>query len=362
MSTDQGRMLADTLSRLFRDQGKTQAALSEGWNDSLWRQLSEMGLPLLLVDDAQGGVGGTLEDGLAVAHALGAFAVALPVGETMVARCMAARCGLALDDADSPVGLGTTAAGVIETDGSDGSLRFTGTLHGVPWGRHLHEVLAVVEHAGTARLVALPVGSAQCRPSLNPAGEPRDRLLFERVPVRHAACPAAVAQDLVYLGALWRVGQMAGAMQTLLRRTVEHARDRVQFGKPIGSFQAVQQQLALFGAETAAVDCAAQAAFRSAERARSGGDAHFEIAAAKLRANLAVETATAVAHQVHGAIGFTREHDLHHFTRRLIAWRSEYGSDRHWSEMLGQAVISRGVDTFWADLTARGDAAAVEVA
>jgi acyl-CoA dehydrogenase len=106
------------------------------------------------------------------------------------------------------------------------------------------------------------------------------------------------------------------------------------------------------------VACAAQAAFRSAAR----GEAHFEIAAAKLRANLAVETATAVAHQVHGAIGFTREHDLRHFTQRLLSWRSELGNDRHWSEALGQAVISRGVDTFWADLTARGDAAAMEAA
>ena len=74
------------------------------------------------------------------------------------------------------------------------------------------------------------------------------------------------------------------------------------------------------------------------------------------------ETATAVAHQVHGAIGFTREHDLRHFTQRLLAWRSEFGSDRQWSEALGHAVIERGVDTFWSDLTARGDAAALEAA
>ena len=145
----------------------------------------------------------------------------------------------------------------------------------------------------------------------------------------------------------------------MLARTVDYAHDRVQFGKAIGSFQVIQQQLAVFGSEAAAVACAARAAFRSAARAKAGGDAHFEIAAAKLRANLAVETATAVAHQVHGAIGFTREHDLRHYTQRLLAWRSEFGSDRHWSEALGQAVISRGVDTFWADLTARGDAAAL---
>jgi len=361
MSTDQGRMLADTLNRLFRaTHGQSQAALSEGWNDALWRQLAELGLPLLLVDEGRGGAGGTLEDALPVAMALGAFAVGLPLGETMLAQCVASRCGLDATGSTGAMALATNATGTLEARGLDAPT-FTGTLHGVPWGRHLSHAVAVIEHAGAQQLVLLPVAAASCRPAHNPAGEARDRLQFERVPVRLAPCPAEMAQGMTYLSALWRVGQMAGAMHTLLQRTVDYARDRVQFGRPIGSFQAVQQQLALFGAEVAAVGCAAQAAFRSAARAGGAGDAHFEIAAAKLRANLAVETATTVAHQVHGAIGFTREHELHHYTRRLLAWRSEFGNDRHWSEALGQAVISRGVDTFWADLTARGDAAALAV-
>jgi acyl-CoA dehydrogenase len=357
MSTEQGRMLADTLERLLRDHGQTQAALSEGWNDALWRQFAAMALPLLLVAEAHGGVGATLEDALPVALALGAHAVALPLGEAMLARHAAARCGLALDDAAEPVGLATTAAGALEVSAGQAML-FTGSLHGVPWGRHLRQVIAVVEHADRLQLVALRVDAASCRPGQNAAGEPRDRLHFDAVPARTAACSREVARELTDLGALWRVGQMAGAMHAVLARTVDHARDRVQFGKPIGGFQAIQQQLAVFGAEAAAVGCAAEAAFRSAAR----GEARFEIAAAKLRANLAVETATAVAHQVHGAIGFTREHDLRHFTQRLLAWRSEFGSDRHWSEILGQAVIARGVDAFWADLTGRGDAAAIEAA
>jgi acyl-CoA dehydrogenase len=357
MSTEQTRLLADTLDRLFRDLGKTQASLSEGWNDALWRRLDEMGLTLLLVPEEQGGIGGTLEDAHAVARALGAFAVSLPLGEAMLAHRVAARCGLDVARDGSVVGLATSTTGGLDR-GQDGRWLFTGTLHGVPWGRHLKQVLAVVELEGHHHLAALPLDAAVCREAQNPAGEPRDRLLLDGVPTVTVPCPADVAHGLVYLSALWRVGQMAGAMHTLLARTVDHARDRVQFGRPIGSFQAVQQQIAVFAEETAAMACAAQAAFRSAAR----GAAHFEIAAAKLRANLAVETATAVAHQVHGAIGFTREHDLRHYTQRLLSWRSEFGNDRHWSEALGQAVISRGVDTFWADLTARGDAAAMQAA
>ena len=85
--------------------------------------------------------------------------------------------------------------------------------------------------------------------------------------------------------------------------------------------------------------------------AATAGDASLQIAAAKLRANQAIGVATATAHQVHGAIGFTWEFPLRHATQRLWSWRSEYGNDRFWSEQLGRTVIARGADTFWTDLT-----------
>jgi acyl-CoA dehydrogenase len=72
-----------------------------------------------------------------------------------------------------------------------------------------------------------------------------------------------------------------------------------------------------------------------------------------LRANQAIGVATAIAHQVHGAIGFTREYALRRATQRLWSWRSEYGNDRYWSERLGRAVIEGGADTFWEGLTKR---------
>ena len=83
--------------------------------------------------------------------------------------------------------------------------------------------------------------------------------------------------------------------------------------------------------------------------------AEFEIAAAKLRANMAVAPATTIAHQVHGAIGFTLEHPLHHFTQRLFAWRSEFGNDRYWSTILGNTLRGLGGAGLWPFLTARGD-------
>jgi acyl-CoA dehydrogenase len=351
-SAEQRVMLADTLARLLRDSATTQSALSEGWNDALWQQLVEMGLPQLLVPEAAGGIGGSWEDAQVVARAMGAHAVGLPVCETMLAHMLAAQAGLALDAGIA--GIATMAVGSLERDGSL-AWRFTGTLHGVPWGRHLDHLVAIADHGGRPHLMLLPRADASAlQEGRNPAGEPRDKLYFDVARVAAAPCDATLPRQLVYHCALLRVGQIAGALDAVLARALQYACDRVQFGKPIGSFQAVQQQLAVFGSEVAAVACAAGAAFRCAAL----GEAAFEIAAAKLRANLAIDAGTAIAHQVHGAIGFTHEYDLRHFTQRLWSWRSEFGNDRHWSETLGQAVIARGVDAFWADLTQRGDAAA----
>ena len=173
-----------------------------------------------------------------------------------------------------------------------------------------------------------------------------------------APCDAAEARHLHDYCALLRLAQIVGALEGALTLSIDYARERKQFGRPIGQFQAVQQQLALFGAETAAVACATRSAFRAAA---AHGDACFQIAAAKLRANMAIGLATATAHQVHAAIGFTWEHSLRLFTQRLMSWRSEFGNDRYWSERLGAAVAARGAGHFWSDLTARDDAAALAV-
>jgi acyl-CoA dehydrogenase len=195
--------------------------------------------------------------------------------------------------------------------------------------------------------VVLAVADASVHKRTNLADEPRDDLQFDSTPALAAPASSREAQRPLDYAALARSAQIAGALQSALERSIGYALERKQFGRAIGQFQAVQQQLALFGAETAAATCAS----RSAAIAASAGDASFEIAAAKLRANQAIGVATATAHQVHGAIGFTREYALRQATQRLWSWRSEYGNDRYWSERLGRLVVDRGADTFWSNLT-----------
>ena len=316
---EQQRLLADTADKLFETLGSTAAFLED------WGQVEELGLPSLLVAEVDGGFGGTWDDALIVLRLAGAHALALPVMEAALAASLVS---------PGMIGFGSVAPQAV------GELRnglFTGTLAAVPWGRHAAYVVTEIQRKTVSLGQPNSVKQGQ-----NLAGEPRDMLIYENAPVTEAS-PA----PLLELCALMRAGQMAGALDAALERSVAYVNERQQFGRPLAKFQAVQQNLASFAAEAAAVNCAAQGAARAA----CHDAASFEIACAKLRANMAAGLATATAHQVHGAIGFTLEYDLHPFTRRLWSWRSEYGGDHFWALRLGTQVATRGADRFWSDLT-----------
>lgn len=150
------------------------------------------------------------------------------------------------------------------------------------------------------------------------------------------------------------VSLMAGAMGRALALSIDHVNMRQQFGRPLGKFQAVQQSLAVMACEVRAVDAAAAAlAARLDAVGLDPSAASFEIAAAKLRANRAVGVVTATAHQVHGAVGFTEEYDLHRVTIPLMRWRSAHGNDAYWAQILGCQVVGFGGRGLWEAMTAR---------
>ena len=340
-------MLADSVDRLFGNANDT----AQDFDAALWSQVQELGLPLLLVPEERGGVGARWDDALAVLHPAGRHAIGLPVAEGMLAAHLAA--GANLD-----IGEGLAVAAPVQNvsiQKSGGGWQFTGTVPSVPWGRHAHALVTVVPFDNRPHVIVLHDKPTQVREGRNLAFEPRDDLHFESCTAQAAPSIAPAATQLYEHCALLRLAQIVGALEGALALSIDYARERKQFGRAIGQFQAVQQQLALFGAEAAAVSCATRAAFRAA----AVGDAQFQIAAAKLRANMAIGMATATAHQVHAAIGFTWEHRLRRYTQRLMSWRSEFGNDRYWAERLGAAVAARGAECFWSDLTTRDDAAAL---
>ncbi len=300
-----------------------------------WPAIAVAGFPLLLVPEARGGIGGDWGDAFAVLQVAGGAALAQPLAEAMLAAHLLARAGLA-----QPPGLTSIGSG----GGSLGGAAFTGFVAAVPWGRAADHVLATVDvEAEEPQMLLLPRG--RVTEGESPAGEPRDRLDYAGA----AAVVIGPADHALY-AAFLRVGQVAGALAAALALATAHAETRVQFGKPLARLQAVQQSLAVLAEEVAAVTMAGAAAAAALDR---GGGA-LEMMAAKLRANMAVHRGVALAHQVHGAIGFTRDYPLHRLTRRLMGWRSDFGGDS-WAELLGDMALSEPGAALWADITRRGD-------
>lgn len=140
--------------------------------------------------------------------------------------------------------------------------------------------------------------------------------------------------------------QLAGAAEKALDLTVRYATERVQFGRPIAQFQAVQQQVAIMAAEVAAMRAAADAAVD--EVAQDGFvPATFAVAAAKAHNSKAAGEVARIAHQMHGAIGFTYEHQLRFATTRLWSWRDEAGNEAHWARVVGEAARNAGGPGLW---------------
>lgn len=306
-----------------------------------WKELEAAGLTRLTLPEDTGGSGGTLVDLAVVLQAVGAAAADVPLAETDLAAWLLHTHGIAVPD-------GPLTAGAAATDGVGPALAR------VPWARGASGIaLLAGRHVG----LLLP-GDATRTEGTNLAEEPRDTLVVDTpLPAdRWVDARPRAEREFRLRAALGRSQLLAGAARGALARTVQYAGERIQFGRPIGRFQAVQQQLALAAAEVAAAGAAADAAAGTAEReGLSAAPTFVAVAAAKARTGEAAGEVARIAHQVHGAIGFTREHDLRRWTTRLWAWRDEDGSDADWQTDLGRHVLEQGPDALWPLVTGSPD-------
>jgi acyl-CoA dehydrogenase len=346
-------ILAETVARIFTDHvtGSVLESAEQGtWPEKLWLALQENGVTQPLVPESRGGAGGTWRDAFVVGRAAGKHLAPVPLPETMIASWLLAEAGL-----DIPPGPLIVAPvrpdDRLRLERRAGGVAVHGVATRVPWGAAAKHIVTVGTVGPETWVALVPGAAVPVTPGRNMALEPRDTLTFDGIAAA-AAAPAGprVPADAIRLaGAMLRSAQIAGALERALEKAVEHVTIRVQFGRTLSRFQAIQQQLAVLAEQAAAARVAAEQASRAADR----GDATFEIACAKVRAGEAAGIGAGIAHQVHGAIGFTYEHVLHFITRRLWSWRSEFGTEAAWAETLGRAARRRGADQLWPDLTAR---------
>jgi acyl-CoA dehydrogenase len=338
-------ILAETATRVLGAHStREQSAEAEagGWPRQLWTALEEAGLTQAMVADGEADLG----DAMTLVRLAGYFSAPVPLAETLLATWLASSS--LLDVPSGPLSVAPVLPDdVIGMRRDGGDFVVSGTANGIPWASQAQAIVVMASLDGVPHLALVPRDAVEIRQGRNIAGEPRDTIVFRDTRVESASvvpcADGAGPEELFQRGALCRASAMAGALDKVLEVTVAYAGQRAQFGRAIAKFQAVQQQIATLAGSVAAAGSAVEAAALEA----GGRDGGFAIAATKARVNEAATAAAAIAHQVHGAMGFTREYELHLSTRRLWAWREEFGDESFWWNWLGRRVAAAGADGLW---------------
>lgn len=330
-------LLGDAAERLFA-QTCTPALLRAAEQGhsiaAAWQACEDAGFADALVPEAQGGAGLDLADALPVVLAAGRHLCPYPIAHTVLARAWLARAGHAL-----PMGSIAIAAQGLSMQQD----RMTGV--NVPWVRVADYVLAQAD----GHVWLLPVAAGCVAPNGVHGSLDGEASWGLRAAVRvdgEAAGASRIANrehgdtPLDELAAIAYAGLMAGAMDRVLAMTLDYANQRTQFGKAIGRFQAVQQQISVMAEHVWAARMAAQLAFQG----RGGQPQALMAALGKARTSQAAPLVADIAHAVHGAIGITAEFDLQCYTRRLRDWRLAGGSESYWHARIGAAALSSHLD------------------
>jgi acyl-CoA dehydrogenase len=345
-------IITDTATKIFQDLCEPDVvnkAEKGEWPTALWDALEESGLPLTWVSDEYGGAGAELADGFAVLRVSGRFAVPVPLAETLLAGWLLAEAKIAAPS--GPMTIAPVHEDGNITVGADGKL--SGRARHVPFARSAEHIAVVATQNGQPVIALVAAKDATVSPGVGLSGEPRDTVSFDgATALALQPAPGLDPAKFTLIAAAARSQQMAGALERILEQSVQYSLDRSQFGRPIAKFQAVQQNLAALAGEVGAASAAADGAAEAiAEHGIASDITAAQVAIAKLRVGDAAGTGAAIAHQVHGAMGFTYEHTLHHSTRRLWGWREEFGNETVWAERLGRMVAAAGADELWPFVT-----------
>jgi len=316
-------MFAQAIEDILQDQctpAVVRAIEAGGSPLKLWQALQGAGFLELLASEDAGGAGLPLTDLFPILCSFGRYTVPVPVAQTIVARALLG------SQFAMPSGMITLGAALRREAGGAIVCSFT------PYGMLADFVLAqdgdalLLLHCAAAQREASGVHG-----SLTATLRWSDARVATHVPGAGPLLPT--------FAAALHAAVLSGAMTRVFEMTLKHCNDRIQFGKTLGKFQAVQHQLSVMAEHVAAASMAAEAAFHTDAAAPS----LLAAAMAKSRTSEAAVLVASIAHALHGAIGIAEEYDLQLLTRRLHEWRMAHGSEAHWNVLIGQRVLSADV-------------------
>jgi alkylation response protein AidB-like acyl-CoA dehydrogenase len=331
---------------------------ARGLDPGLWRQMAELGWPGLLVPADLGGSGGSLLDVVTLVEEMGRAALPGPfVPSAVVATSLLVAAGSPEQQKRWLPALATgervVTLALVEDEGAwePEAVALPATIPGRLRGRKLFVndahvadalVVAVREAQAVSLLLVPPDRPGLVRRALAPlSGERLFAVDLDGVPVTDedrlgpTGAGGRLLRPALRAGALARAAEMVGAAQRVLELAVEHARTRVQGGRPIGGHQAIQHACADIVRD---VDAARGLLYAAAWRLAEGEDAAVDVAMAKAYAGDACLAVARRAHQIFGAIGYCEEHPLHLLHKRIQAASLEYGDGGAHLDTVAQAI------------------------
>ncbi|MFJ7730028.1 acyl-CoA dehydrogenase family protein [Neobacillus sp. NPDC097160] len=346
------QIIQETTEKIMKDlctKEVVEAAEQGIFPTELWQTLVETGMTTIGIPEESGGTGGSLADALTFLRIAAQFSASIPIAETFVANWLLSKIGLPLLDKTTTIA-SFQYGNLITFNEASGGWTISGSAHDVPFARYAEAILVIGQSEQGNMVAIVDPDTCSIEEGKNYAGEARDHLYFKDVPVESdnvSSLSEVNANEFYYLTALIRGVQMSGALERILELSVKYSKERIQFGRPISKFQAIQQHIAILAGEVSAAKAMTELAMKSFE----AGSGKNQIISAKIRVGEAASIATPIAHQVHGAIGFTEEHALQQSTRRLWSWRDEYGNESHWAKILGEEVLTMEADDLWPFIT-----------
>lgn len=326
-ATPERRALADAINQMCANENSLQLLLGSG-------------IPWIGIDDSLGGSGGDLADAVTAVRTLAENAHGFPIAETSLSA------GWALTLAGLPVPQELLApafelSSKFSLTQTNDEFALTGVAHDVPGLDH-------------AKFIVIPVDSWVClvlasdvsvTTAVNVAHERRDTISLRQTPIQAMGrLPEHLTpNDLLARLAFARAVQLSGALISVRDISIEFAKTRQQFGKPIASLQIIAHYLA----ELAELALVGEGAIATALASPSS----INFAVAKSVTGRAARDAARIAHQIHGAMGMSEEYVLGKFTTRMWAWIEEAGRPEFWNVYIGQEFLAHSDRNLWTSIT-----------
>lgn len=334
-----------------------------GYSPQLWKKMADLGWMCLVLDPGYGGIGGSFLDLTLLMEEMGRALLPGPFFSTVILGSLtileagdeearqkllpAIAAGdliltLALTEPDgcySQEGIKTEAVKKGEDYVINGTKLF------IPDAHIAQYIICVARTGGIGEITLFLVDSKSSGLTITPlltiAGDKQSEVIFNNVKIPPGHILGQIGRGWTYLEKVWpsvivaRCAEMVGGAQQALDMTAQYAKERHQFGRPIGSFQAIQHYLADMLTQ---VEACRHLTYQAAWLVSEELPCKKEVAIAKAWCSDAFKRVTSVAHQIHGAIGFTEEHDLYLYYKHAKAWELTFGDASNHKEVVAQEM------------------------